>query len=503
MLQRKQNNVLFVNKSVRYFNLSVLKKKFVTNLILLLFLNILVKPFWVFGIDRSVQNVVGAGEYGLYFSLFNFSILLNIFLDFGITSFNNREISRRPGSIGESFASIIGLKFLLGILYAVICMIIAWIIGYDDKQFHLLWFLVLNQFLASLILYFRSNISGLQLFKADSLLSVLDKALMIGICSLLLWTRLGRGTFKIEWFVFAQTASYAIAALVAFIMVAGKTGNFIPLPKMNHFKLIIKNGYPYALLTILMAVYYRVDSVMLERMLPDGNIQAGIYAQAFRILDAFTMYAFLFATLLLPMFSRMIKQKKNVEGLTMFSLMLLLIPVLAVSMLLVFYRQEFMNLLYHEHTSDSSRVLAVLMLAHIFVSATYIFGTLLTAGGYLKALNLVAITGLLMNVGLNILLIPEYQAYGSALASLVTQIVILGFQVFLVFSKFKFRLDLQLSVRLGFYILFLWAACWSSTFIELAWYYKAIGILFFSGGLALLTGLFRIPVLIAMFTSED
>ena len=57
-------------------------------------LNILVNgsSFWIFGIDRTVQNLLGAGEYGLLYSLFNFSLLLNIILDFGLTNFNNREL---------------------------------------------------------------------------------------------------------------------------------------------------------------------------------------------------------------------------------------------------------------------------------------------------------------------------------------------------------------------------------------------------------------------------
>jgi len=47
----------------------LMKRKFITNLALVIFLNLLVKPFWIFGIDRTVQNVVGAESYGLYFSL--------------------------------------------------------------------------------------------------------------------------------------------------------------------------------------------------------------------------------------------------------------------------------------------------------------------------------------------------------------------------------------------------------------------------------------------------
>jgi O-antigen/teichoic acid export membrane protein len=100
-----------------------LKRKFITNLALLLILNLLVKPFWMFGIDRTVQNTVGAEEYGLYFSLFSFSILLNIILDLGITNFNNRSIARNPGIVSEYFSKIVPLKFVLSFVYAFIVIL--------------------------------------------------------------------------------------------------------------------------------------------------------------------------------------------------------------------------------------------------------------------------------------------------------------------------------------------------------------------------------------------
>jgi phosphatidylglycerophosphate synthase len=98
----------------------LVKKKFVINLIFLLFLNVLVKPFWIFGVERSVQNIVGASEFGFYFSLFNFSLLLNIVLDLGIINFNNRNISQNPQLLGKHLSNIVSLKFILAIVYALL-----------------------------------------------------------------------------------------------------------------------------------------------------------------------------------------------------------------------------------------------------------------------------------------------------------------------------------------------------------------------------------------------
>ena len=49
---------------------------------------------------------------------------------------------------------------------------------------------------------------------------------------------------------------------------------------------IIKQSYPFAILILLMSFFNRFDSVFLERLLEDGKVQVGIYAQSFRILDA-------------------------------------------------------------------------------------------------------------------------------------------------------------------------------------------------------------------------
>ncbi|MFV0267848.1 MAG: hypothetical protein ACK5HT_12005, partial [Draconibacterium sp.] len=191
-----------------------MKRKFVTNLILLLFLNLLIKPFWIFGIDRTVQNSVGDENYGLYFALFNFSMLLNILLDVGITNYNNRNISRYSFLLPKHLSHIIGLKFMLAVVYALFTLGVAAIIGYNKLQFHLLAFLILNQFLISFTLYLRSNISALQLFRTDSLISVLDRSLMIIICSLLLFTNVFRIEFTINWFVYAQTMAYGLTSLI-------------------------------------------------------------------------------------------------------------------------------------------------------------------------------------------------------------------------------------------------------------------------------------------------
>ncbi len=440
-----------------------MQRKFLTNLGLLLFLNLLIKPFWIFGIDRTVQNTVGVADYGFYFVIFNFSFLFNILLDLGITNFNNRNIAQHNHLLNKHFSGILVLKFLLGIFYILITYMIAvFIMGYSGDQLYLLAFLAFNQFLSSFILYLRSNISGLLLFKTDSLLSILDRILMILFCGVLLWGHITEGPFRIEWFVYSQTAAYIATALIAFYIVIRKS----KFRRLNwhwpFFLMIIKKSMPFALMVLLMTLYNRLDPVMLEGILDEslGNEQAGIYAHGFRLLDAAAMISFLFSVLLIPIFSKMIKQKESVEQMLKLSYTLIITVATIVAVTSFFYSSEMMNLLYDSDTSQSAPVFQLLMLGFVAISTTYIFGTLLTANGNLKELNIIAGISLIINLIVNLVLIPRLLAYGSAISSLSTQIFAALSQVILVQRVFKFKVNYRFLATLfsfiGGVILFTW-----------------------------------------------
>lgn len=419
-----------------------MKRKFITSLILLLSLNLIVKPFWIFGIDRTVQNVVGASEYGLFFALFNLSILLNIVLDFGLTNFNNREISRHSQLLPRYFSSMFVIKLMMAVVYFVVSFTLAIFVGYGGRQLWVLGFLAFNQFLSSFILYLRSNISGLQLFKTDSVVSVVDRVFMIILCGFLLWGPY-RHQFKIEWFVYAQTLAYIITALLSFAIVWTKSAFFKPKFDRIFFMVIFKQSYPYAILVLLMSIYYRVDGVMLERLLPEGSLHSGVYAQAFRLLDAANMIPFLFASLLLPIFSRMIKIDESIAPLLRFAFNMLMALSIPLALACVLFRKPIMDTLYVHHAAESSVVLAILMVSFIFISLSYIFGTLLTANGSLKQLNIISFIGVVLNLTLNLFLIPSFKVVGAAMASLATQAFMAIMQTVVSIKTFKIKLRLS------------------------------------------------------------
>jgi O-antigen/teichoic acid export membrane protein len=424
-----------------------MQKKFLTNLALILFLNLLIKPIYVLGIETQVQNQTGAASYGIYFAIYNFCFILTILLDFGITNFNNKNIAQNTHLLTKHFSALFTLKVILAILYIIVVVVVGLMIGYDNRLMKLLLVVGFNMFLLFFINYMRSNLAGLHLFKTDSIVSILDRIILIGLCLFMLHTNIFRGHNGIMYFVYAQTIAYLTSAITVFIIVLRKTHTFKISWNWPFSLMILKKSLPFAILTLLMSFYNRIDTVMIERMLPTGigDVQSGIYAQAFRILDATNMIAFLTAGMLLPIFSRMLKYKESVESLVKLISTLLLAPAIVIGVSCSFYSTQFMDLIYDQHIDESAAIFGLIMLSFIAVSTTYIFGTLLTANGNMKQLNIMAALGMVVNISLNLILIDDHlKAYGSAISSLITQFLTAIIQVIIAQRIFKFKVNYRL-----------------------------------------------------------
>lgn len=451
-----------------------MRKRFVTNLFFLLALNILIKSFWILGVDRGVQNAVSAQDYGLYFALLNFTFIFNIILDFGLTNYNNRLIAQHPQLLTKYISQLVPIKFAMAIVFTIVVFFVAILLDYNAYALKLLGILCVSQFLASLLTYLRSNISGLQLFKIDSILSVMDKFIVIVFCSILLWGGVLKTNFKIEYFIFIQLFAYLITVLVA-LAICLRKAKFVHLQWNRPFIMkIIKDSYPYAILVLLMAFYNRADSVMIERILDNGADQAGIYASAFRLVDAANMIAYLFSIILLPLFSKLIKAKQDVQPIIKISFHLLLMLTVCFVVLSQFYGYNLMDLMYNKHIEESWQVFRILSICFIPIAMTYIYGTLLTSNGSLKYLNIVASLGMVLNIGINLILIPKLFAVGAAYSSLIAQTITALIQAIIAIRIFKIKFDAIYVVRIILFVLSLILSAYLLKEITSWWVYNIL-----------------------------
>jgi len=424
-----------------------MKREFLINVVLVVGLNVFIKVFFIFGIDRNVQNLVGQTAYGAYFAILNLAYLFQIINDFGIQNFNNKHIAQHRQLLPKYLPNILVFKAILGFIFMMTFLLFGWMLGYWALSKTLLIAVGLNQILVALIYYLRSNVSALGFYRLDSIFSVLDKFLMILIIGTLIWTPSLRENFRMEWFAWGQFLALLLTALAGLAFLYRKIN--IPRIRLNlpFLIVIIKESKPYAILGLLMAIYSRIDSVMLSQIISEK--ETGIYASAFRLMDAGTMVGLLISAFLLPMFVRQIKEKAPTAELSDLVIKMMWVVGVAVAIPVIIFRLPIMQLLYTEGSRYSADVLGFLMVALLALMWSSVNGVLLIAAGAIKRLNIMYFIAVLLNLGLNYLLIPRYGAVGAAFVAATTQWFV---------TLFQYRLLAQtsllgLSIKTGLQIL--------------------------------------------------
>jgi O-antigen/teichoic acid export membrane protein len=192
---------------------------------------------------------------------------------------------------------------------------------------------------------------------------------------------------------------------------------------------LFRMAWPLSLQTLVVIIYAQVDRLFLGYFLPPGEI--GIYGAAYSITSMMSIIPMAFYYLSLPLFAKIlqgddpaqIKAVYNRIALTVFRIAL---PVLGTLML---FAKQFLGILYGREYTGGATVLWILSLG-IFSEA--LLGPAidsLVASGKTRMPLYSALVGCLLNIILNILLIPRLGITGAALAacsSMVLSKIILG-----------------------------------------------------------------------------
>lgn len=398
-----------------------MRNSFIVNITLLLLINVLIKPAYIFLVEIPVQNTVGNEVFGMYWTFLNLIYIFQLLTDLGTYNFTVSELPQQRDRFSHIFSNIVAARLALGVLFFLLMVGIGAVFGYWQQDPQLYFMILVNILFVTSIQYVRGNVAALGHYFVDTWLSALDKFLML-IMMLYVLHVSGQGTFTIYTFAWVQMLAYAITFIVALAALLRHVT--WELPSSTAIRQLMVRALPYAGLIALMALSTRIDPLMIEKIMEDGFEQAGLYASAYRLFDAMTMITLLFGSLLLPMFAEL---NKNIDGRTVLfygALRLLLGVAIILAMMVITMRVPIMQGLYPQTTTESAiETLGILSLAFVCKGSLYVTSTLLTAHRAFKWLYVLFISAIVCNFGFNWLLIPNYGITGAACSTAATQLL--------------------------------------------------------------------------------
>ncbi len=476
--------------------------KFLKSLSILLLLNLLIKPFWVLFVDRLVQEQVGNVAFGMYQTFASFSLIFSIILDPGLKNFYNTSLSKDVSMHGRDTGRYILIKLVLGAIFFALIAIVAF--SSDDYRHNwgLFLLLALNHVLLSFLLFFRSTLTGLGYYKRDSVMSVVDRVIMVLTAVPIFFTDWFPNIKTVESFAWVHTIGYIGGIIICFLFLGKHVFEISFKLDFKGFGPILKRSFPFALFTGLMSLYIYADFIMLERLLPNGFESAGLYRKSYRFLEASSMFALLFGNLLLPIFSSIIGQKGDLNSMIKVVFKILVIPSFFVVVACFGYRFEIMNLAYPGEKEVVAQSFGWLMTDYIAITLFYLFGTVLTAAHELKLLNLFAGIGVLVNIGLNAILIPQIGIMGAVAATLSTHGAVGLLQMTTTLYKYNIVPKPAVIARVIGYIGFTVLSFFLLKLTEINWLYQLVTLSALSLTFALLFQVFSIKQLFTLLKSK-
>jgi O-antigen/teichoic acid export membrane protein len=390
------------------------KEKFLPYLLLLLIVNVIVKPIWVFGIDASVQQHIGNHGYGMYYSTLNLVLLGNILLDFGLS--NSWVATNQTTAI--NYIQIIKAKLLFSLIYILFIAIIAFIVGVPSVALCIP--LVLLQIGNSFLMMYRFFLQGIGKNWLNVLASVFDRILaaIIIIAIITIPQFLSLSALSYSW---VQCIAVLISILILFLIFK-KELTVVGKLDTKQIRQLIKNAIPFATVLFLTTLLFRADVFFIKNLHPNAYEEVATYAYGFRILDALNNFGFLAGSYLFIFFIQNINDKKRIfQNSKIITFIFLLCTSIAV-VVLWFGGNTISNLLYHTYTYRILQIMLHCTIAFAGCILFHIYGTLLIAAKQFTTISILLVASIIFMFVLHIIYTPAYGALAAAIITAVVQL---------------------------------------------------------------------------------
>ena len=219
------------------------------------------------------------------------------------------------------------------------------------------------------------------------------------------------------WVVVVTLIDQVLLALTLFIAYRyQKLGSFYQYFDITLAKKLLKDSWPLILSGVAVALYMRIDQIMIKEML--GEREVGIYTAAVRLSEVWYFIPLIIANSLFPAIASAKKVSNKIYYIRLQRLYILMLwSAITVAVMMTFCSGWIITSLYGEAYREAGKVLMIHIWAGIFVYLGVASGGWFLTENLQRYSTINTLIGAITNVFLNLILIPLWGIYGAALAT--------------------------------------------------------------------------------------
>ena len=377
-----------------------------------------------FGVLFHVMAARGLGPpaYGAFTASLSYVTLWAVLMEGGTGLSLTREASADPRRLAWA-SPIASWRIRLVLIGAAGAVAAAWLIQFDVRVIGLVAILVVGMAGLSLMRLAFAVFRAVGQFTWEAALSTLQKALLVVLTA----AALALGTAA-EGVALAFTLSYVISALPAvrrgwtIVRPALDAPGGVARPPAGFF---LRTCVPLLFVELLTGLYFRVDQILLLRL--RGPEETGLYAAAFRIVEALLLLVAGVMTVLFPRLAASVRGAADAFRADFTrAWVTLLVSGLIFAVNGWLWGTSLIPVIFGGAYGPTQALLDVLLVAIPVMYVNYLLTQSLVAAG--RERFYVVVTGVctVVNVGVNLLLIPRWGATAAAWATVATEGVLLA-----------------------------------------------------------------------------
>jgi O-antigen/teichoic acid export membrane protein len=366
------------------------------------------------------QEGLGNYAFALYFtSMFSFLTSL------GTGQFVTREIARDRSKVVGYFPRIVIIRLMLGTLSMII--IVSYIIfsgAYSPEVNQMILLAGVMMVIDSISMLITNFFQGIERMEYSALINIVISLLRIcfGLVGVLHHESL-LVVFRLMLSASILSLFYSLYLMRTRILHGLQRLSILQTIDPAEIWTIVKKAAPFSLIGIIVVFYMRIDITMLSYM--KGNSAVGIYSTAYRFIDSLLLIAGSFGTALYPLLSRLYETDRG-RMMTVYrkSTKFICVLSLVIATSLYFSSDFIITAAFGAEFENATLVLELLAWSLIPSYLNWVLARVILSSLRERFIILSCFASFAVNVVLNLILIPRYAYYGAALATVISDFLL-------------------------------------------------------------------------------
>jgi O-antigen/teichoic acid export membrane protein len=351
---------------------------------------------------------------GTFQDVVNQSGLATVFLDAGFNTLFQREAARRPALLGHYLSRLVTGRVGLALLaLAAFAGVLAW-----RSELQYLVPAYLAMVLASYSNLLRGALYAVQRLRFEAAAIVLESLLLLGL--IVYGVATARG---VTYFLYAYAASYGFSvAYFAVVLTVRRIARIRPAFDPIFVVNWLVKGLPFAATFVITTIYFKIDVPILALL--RGHYETGLYAAAYKPFEALL---FLPVSMLNVVFPILAVSERGAGGQLATAVNRFYKALLALGLPIgvgTFVLAGPLLLLYSSAYAQSAASLRILALGIPFMFIASAFIGALNAIDRQLTFTWAALVSMVVNIALNLALIPAYGYLGASWATILTEVAL-------------------------------------------------------------------------------